>query len=90
MTGAEAAMMDIAKLRADMKRLCNAFETANRDAFDRAIAELAITQYTDRCAFCLGAKGGEPGNENVIGGVVCCDDCTTLVLSAIAGRKVTR
>lgn len=33
----------------------------------------------DECRFCLGHKGNTPGNENVIAGVVCCDDCSVLV-----------
>lgn len=32
----------------------------------------------DGCEFCLGAKGGVPGNENRIGGHVVCDYCTPL------------
>ena len=34
----------------------------------------------DGCEFCLGAKGGVPGNENVIGKVVVCDYCTALYM----------
>jgi hypothetical protein len=36
-------------------------------------------QIQDRCQFCLGAKGGVLGNENVIGGVVVCDYCVVLI-----------
>lgn len=36
----------------------------------------------DKCQFCLGAKGGVLGNENVIGGVVICDYCTSLYMDA--------
>lgn len=40
-------------------------------------------QYTgtlaDACQFCLGQKGGTPGNENIVGGVTACDDCTVLI-----------
>lgn len=34
----------------------------------------------DKCRFCRGTKGGMPGNENVIGGVVVCDYCTSLLI----------
>ncbi len=34
----------------------------------------------DKCEFCLGAKGGVPGNENIIGGVIVCDYCDALLL----------
>lgn len=34
----------------------------------------------DACEFCLGAKGGTPGHENAINGVVACDYCTALLL----------
>jgi hypothetical protein len=36
----------------------------------------------DDCQFCLGAKGGMRGNENVVNGVVMCDYCTSLFTSA--------
>lgn len=35
----------------------------------------------DDCQFCRGARGGVRGNENIVQGIVCCDDC-----SVIAGR----
>jgi hypothetical protein len=34
----------------------------------------------DRCAFCLGAKGGKLGAENVIQGVLVCVACTELFM----------
>ena len=34
----------------------------------------------DGCKMCLGAKGGVPGNENIIGGVVVCDYCTSKLM----------
>ncbi len=37
-----------------------------------------LIEARDKCQFCLGHKGGTPGNENVIGGVVVCDFCTAL------------
>jgi hypothetical protein len=30
----------------------------------------------DACEICLGRNGGVPGNENVIDGVVMCDECS--------------
>jgi hypothetical protein len=52
---------------------------------DNARAAIAALQATsvnmeeeverDACEMCLGAKGGVPGNENIIGGVVMCDYC---------------
>lgn len=37
----------------------------------------------DACQYCLGAKGNVRGNENIIGGVICCDDCSVLVQRAV-------
>jgi hypothetical protein len=34
----------------------------------------------DACAFCLGAKGGAPGNETAFAGHLACDFCATLIL----------
>ena len=34
----------------------------------------------NKCELCLGAKGGTPGNENIIGGHVVCDYCTSLLM----------
>lgn len=39
------------------------------------------------CEFCLGAKGGVPGNENVIGGVVVCDYCHVLLQRVTRGGR---
>jgi hypothetical protein len=36
----------------------------------------------DKCQFCLGAKGGVPGNENRLNDVIACDYCTSLFLDA--------
>lgn len=33
----------------------------------------------DKCQFCLGAKGGVPGNENIVDGVIVCDYCSSLL-----------
>ena len=48
------------------------------DRTDTASEQLQQTE-KDACQFCLGAKGGTPGNENIIGGVVLCDDCHALL-----------
>ena len=37
----------------------------------------------DACEICKGASGGEPGNENVIDGVVMCDYCHYKVLNPV-------
>lgn len=34
----------------------------------------------DGCEFCLGAKGGTPGNENRFAGHLACDFCTVLII----------
>lgn len=34
----------------------------------------------DACAFCLGAKGGAPGNETAFAGHLACDFCAPLIL----------
>ena len=36
----------------------------------------------DRCEFCWGTKGGVPGNENRLAGVIVCDYCTVLAQKA--------
>jgi hypothetical protein len=41
----------------------------------------------DKCEFCLGAKGGTPGNENRIGGKVVCDYCHALLIEMQAGEQ---
>lgn len=38
------------------------------------------TTERDACRFCLGAKGGTPGNENRIADIVVCDYCTSLLM----------
>lgn len=43
-----------------------------------SVMEASPKEMRDQCQFCKGIKGGAPGNENVIGGVVCCDDCSVL------------
>lgn len=37
----------------------------------------------DNCMICLGARGGEPGNENIINGVAVCDYCHVTWLDAV-------
>lgn len=43
-----------------------------------AMREAEISE-RDGCEFCLGAKGGAPGNENVLYGRTICDHCSTLI-----------
>ena len=47
-------------------------------------AKLGRLESTARsaCEMCRGIKGGEPGNENVVNGVVMCDYCHSLHLKA--------
>jgi len=35
----------------------------------------------DACEICLGRNGGTPGNENIVDGVVMCDQCTADTLA---------
>jgi len=44
------------------------------------IAALQPKAEHDSCQFCLGAKGGAPGNEILIGGRAVCDYCTALLI----------
>jgi hypothetical protein len=55
------------------------FETPSA-APRKADAAIAGEHARDNCKLCLGAKGGVPGNENVIGGVVVCDYCTSTLM----------
>lgn len=42
----------------------------------------------DSCAFCRGTRGGEPGNENIVHGIICCDDCSVIARRLVdAARK---
>jgi hypothetical protein len=41
----------------------------------------------DKCQFCLGEKGGKPGNENMIDGVITCDYCQSLLNDIDAARE---
>lgn len=45
------------------------------------VAVRIAQQNSDKCQFCYGAKGGVPGNENRIGGVIVCDYCHALYLN---------
>ena len=38
-----------------------------------------MTEY-DKCEICGGAKGGVPGNENIVDGLVVCDYCHAMML----------
>lgn len=51
------------------------------------VAEGKLCAEPDDCQFCLGQKGGVPGNENIIGGITVCDYCTTLVATLLANRE---
>jgi len=42
----------------------------------------------DRCQFCLGAKGGEPGREQTVGGALACAECAELVQAAVENAQV--
>ena len=44
------------------------------------IKELKKKKKLDKCQFCLGAKNGARGNENVKNGVIFCDDCHVLLM----------
>ena len=44
---------------------------------------------TDQCSRCHGAKGGVPGNENVIDGKPVCDYCHAEELLALPAKPVT-
>lgn len=46
-----------------------------RSRFYSGIAQAMAGQWTDDCEICDGVRGGVPGNENVIDGVVMCDYC---------------
>jgi len=72
------------------------YAAALRELLDRRKPEVHIYEQlrvprpgtTDACQFCGGAKGGEPGNENLIGGVTICDDCTALYRKMRAADQV--
>lgn len=44
----------------------------------------------DGCELCKGERGGVPGNENVINGVVVCDYCSALLFPLPQETKVPR
>lgn len=51
---------------------------AGRDRWLRAgeVALVPAAAVLDNCELCKGAKGGVPGNENVVNGRVLCDYCS--------------
>lgn len=96
----EAARAGIAGAPASMPQDWNAQLAAMRSAFhvnmlraypDKTHAEIAAeidkTMTTDGCKFCLGAKGGVPGNANLIGDEVICDYCTSLLMKIKDAEK---
>lgn len=46
-----------------------------------AILDILIGRERDKCFFCLGARGGVRGNENIEFGRPCCDDCSVLLVN---------
>lgn len=44
---------------------------------------------SDNCQFCLGAKGGVPGNENRVADVVVCDYCHALVMKILESYRAS-
>jgi hypothetical protein len=38
------------------------------------------TVLKDKCQLCEGNSGGEPGNENIIEGVIVCDYCSVILI----------
>jgi hypothetical protein len=58
--------------------LCNVLKIRYRQFERRArerVKEASRKKKLDGCSMCKGAKGGAPGNENVVNGVVVCDYC---------------
>ncbi len=51
------------------------------------MTKLIAPQALDECQLCLGAKGGVPGNENVVRGLVMCDYCHALLAPAFAEER---
>ena len=43
----------------------------------------------DDCKLCLGFRGNTPGNENVYGGVIMCDDCHCIAREASQRQRTT-
>ncbi len=43
------------------------------------LSEVRWSFKRDNCKMCLGSRGGCLGNENVMYGVVVCDDCSVLL-----------
>jgi hypothetical protein len=66
---------DVPKIAGETYKLYAAPVSAQQGA-----AKAATTVEKDGCRLCLGAKGGVPGNENVIGGVVVCDYCSSTLM----------
>jgi hypothetical protein len=55
-------------------------ERIRRVKAEVALAARGAFEVRDGCKLCLGSKGGVPGNENVIGGVVVCDYCSSTLI----------
>lgn len=63
----------------------NELERYNREdgvTIARALKDRLAGEDRDDCEFCLGAKGGRPGNENAVNGRLACDYCHALMMPA--------
>lgn len=63
---------------------------AKLQAFREQVARGDLIGGGDRCQFCLGIKGGEPGREQAVGGALACAECAELVLAAIENTPAPR
>lgn len=52
---------------------------ASADIIMAIMADYENGVVRDKCEFCLGTKGGVPGNENIVNGKVMCDYCHAML-----------
>ena len=95
---AQQASSLIHKARDDLYRVeeALALNDGQRDLFDGVHADLenagglvsalSVPPGPDNCRRCRGARGGAPGNENVVDGEVLCDWCSHDALAAKRGK----
>lgn len=92
----EANASGIARTRNNLRALANQLDAARREigrlgrldaiadpSNDRAPQDFESDRHLDRCAFCMGMKGGELGKEDNIQGVLACRPCSELVMDII-------
>jgi hypothetical protein len=57
-----------------------------RKKYPKRVMKWALKFLRDNCQVCHGTRGGQWGNENLVNGVVMCDDCHAEHMYRVAQR----